>query len=60
MHVDLGVEVAGDFEDAIDLAARIGVEIRNGADGPRTAPQALDQKFFRAGIVGEPFLRKHA
>ena len=26
----------------------------------RTAAQAFDQKLFRTGIVGHPFLRKHA
>ena len=43
VHVDLGIEVARDGEDAIDLAARIGVEIRHRADRPRTAAQALNQ-----------------
>jgi hypothetical protein len=37
MHVDLGVEIARDRKDAIDLRTRIGVEIRRGADGPRAA-----------------------
>ncbi len=41
-------------------AARVGVEIRHRADGPRAAAQALDQQFLGAGIVGEPLLRKHA
>ena len=60
MHVDLGVEIARDRKDAIDLRTRIGVEIRRGADGPRAAAQAFDQEFLGAGIVSEAFLRKHA
>ena len=60
MHVDFDVELARDREDAVDLAARVGVEIGHGADRSRAAAQALDQQFLGAGIVGEPFLRKHA
>ena len=47
-------------EDAIDLAARVGVEIRRRADRARAAAQALDQQFLGAGIVDQPLLRKHA
>ena len=60
MHVDLGVEIARDRKDPVDLAARVAVEIRNGADRSRTPAQAFDQEFLCAGIVGEPFLREHA
>ncbi len=60
VHVDFGVEIARDGKNPIDLAARIGVEIRHGADRPRAAAQALDQQFFGAGIVGEPLLRENA
>ncbi len=60
MHVDLGVELARNREDAVDLCLRIGVEIRRSTNGPRAAAQAFDQEFLGAGIVGEAFLRKYA
>src|SRR5271169_4352871 len=60
MHVDFGIEVARDRKYTVDLAARVAVEIRHGADRPRAAAQALDQELFGAGSVGQPFLRKHA
>ncbi len=45
---------------AIDLAARVAVEIGRGADRTCASAQALDQQFLGAGIVGEPLLRKDA
>ena len=60
MHIDFSIEVACDRKDPVDLAARVGVEIGNGADRPRAPAQALDQQFLGAGIVGEPFLREDA
>ncbi len=60
MHVDLGIEVARDGKDAVDLRARVGVEIGRSPDRPRAAAQAFDQQFLGAGIVGEALLRKHA
>jgi hypothetical protein len=42
MHVDIGAGIARDFERAVDLAARIGVEIRRRPDDARTASQRLD------------------
>ena len=60
MHVDLGIVFARDGEDAIDLAARVAVEIRRRADRARAAAQALDQQLVGAGIVDQPLLRKHA
>ncbi len=60
MHVDFDIEVARDRKYPVDLAARVAVEIRNGADRPRAPAQALDQQLFGAGIVGESLLREDA
>src|SRR5947209_18613044 len=58
MHVDVGVVVARDREDAVDLPAWIGIDIGSRADRLGAAPQARDQQLFRTRIVGEPLLRK--
>jgi hypothetical protein len=47
-------------QNAVDLLARIGVEIGHGTDGADAAAQTFDQKLLRAGIVGQPFLGKDA
>ena len=60
MHVDVDVVVARQFEDAVDLARRIAVDIGRAADHAAAALEPLDQKFVGAGIVEQAFLRKHA
>ena len=58
VHVDVDVEVAGDGEDAVDLAARVGVDIGDGADDLGAAAEAFDEEGFGAGVVEEAFLGK--
>src|SRR5579872_1217969 len=60
MHIDFRIELARDRKNAIDLLARVGVEIGHRPDRARTAAQPLDQKLFRTGIVGHSLLRKDA
>src|SRR5947209_7942955 len=60
MHVDIDIVVARDRKNAVDLAARIGIDVGDGADRIRAAPQPLDQELFGAGIIGEALLRKDA
>src|SRR5207302_3734216 len=60
MHVNFGIELARDRKDAIDLSARVGVEIRHCANGPRAAAQALDQELLGAGMGGARCLRDRA
>ena len=42
------------------MRVRIGVHIGTAADHLAAVAQRGDQKFLGAGIVGQPFLRKHA
>jgi len=43
MHVDVHVPFARDREDAVDLPARVGVDVGHRADHSGTAAQAFDQ-----------------
>ena len=60
MHVDIGVELAGEFEDPADLAVLVGIVVGRRADDPGTALQRLHQQFVRALVVGQALLREDA
>ncbi len=48
MHVDVGVVFAGQVENAVDLAAFVGVVVGGRADHPGAPLQRLDQQFVGA------------
>ena len=60
VDVDVGVVLAREFEDAIDLRGAVGVVAGRAAEHAGAALQALDQQLVRARVVGEAFLREHA
>ena len=60
MQVDVDVEFARDFEDAVDLAGRIAVDIGRTADGAAAAIERFHHQLIGAGIVEQSLLRKHA
>src|SRR5262249_23938813 len=60
MQIDVDVVFAREFEDTIDLAGRITVDIRRTADRAAAAIERLHHQFVRAGIVEQSLLRKNA
>ena len=60
MHVDIGIELARQFEDAMDLGGAVAVVAGRRADDPGAVLQRLDHQLVGAGIVGQAFLRHDA
>ena len=60
MQVDIDVELLRQIKYLFEMRVRIGVHVGTAADRFATVAQGRDQEFFRAGIVGQAFLRKHA
>ena len=60
MQVDVDVVFARQFENAVDLAGQIAIDIGRAANGAAAAIERLDHQFVGAGIVEQPFLRKNA
>ena len=60
MKIDVAIEAPRDSEDARDLAMRIAVGIGTPADKVGALLAGRDQQLLGAGIVEQPFLRKHA
>ena len=60
MHVDVGIELARQLEDAMDLGGAVAVVAGRRSDDPRAVLQRLDHQLVGAGIVGQAFLRHDA
>jgi hypothetical protein len=60
MEVDVGVVLARQLKDPVDLAVTIGIVARRTADRFGAAFQTLDQQFVGARIIGQPVLREDA
>ena len=60
MEVEIDAELRRQLEKPVDLRLRIGVGVRAAAKQIGAVPQRLGQEFLGAGIIGQPFLRKHA
>jgi len=60
VEIDIQVITPGEFENAGDLAVRIAVDIGGTADRSRAVFAGFHQQGVAAGIVEQPFLRKHA
>ena len=60
MHVDVDVVGDGDLEDAVDLAARVAVDVGRGTQHAGAAAQALEQQRLGAGVVQQALLREDA
>ena len=60
MQVDVDVVFACEFENAVDLAGRIAVDIGRAANRTAAAIERFDHQFIGARIVEQPLLRKNA
>jgi hypothetical protein len=60
VKVDVAIEFLRDREDARDVTVRVAVGIRAPAYKVGALPARFDQEFFRAGVVEQSLLRKHA
>ena len=60
VHIDVDVEFARHFENAIDLAVRVGVRIGRCADHLAASFQGRDHQLIGAWVIEQSLLRKDA